>query len=78
MISANADITPKWKAGVSTGYDFVQKELHLHNFALKRDLLELKWILTSPLEPMPIGFFIGIKSGVLSDIKWDKRSTINR
>jgi hypothetical protein len=22
------------------------------------------------------GFFIGIKSGVLSDIKWDKRSTI--
>jgi hypothetical protein len=21
------------------------------------------------------GFFIGIKSGVLSDIKWDKRST---
>jgi hypothetical protein len=36
MISANADITPKWKAGVSTGYDFVQRELHLHNFALKR------------------------------------------
>jgi hypothetical protein len=25
MISANADITPKWKAGVSTGYDFVQR-----------------------------------------------------
>jgi hypothetical protein len=24
MISANADITPKWKAGVSTGYDFVK------------------------------------------------------
>jgi hypothetical protein len=36
MISANADITPKWKAGVSTGYDFVQRELHLRNFALKR------------------------------------------
>jgi hypothetical protein len=35
MISANADITPKWKAGVSTGYDFVQRELHLRNFALK-------------------------------------------
>jgi hypothetical protein len=35
MISANADITPKWKAGVSTGYDFVQRGLHLHNFALK-------------------------------------------
>jgi hypothetical protein len=24
MISANADLTPKWKAGISTGYDFVQ------------------------------------------------------
>jgi hypothetical protein len=25
MISANTDLTPKWKAGISTGYDFVQK-----------------------------------------------------
>jgi hypothetical protein len=32
MISANADLTPKWKAGISTGYDFVQKELLSHNF----------------------------------------------
>jgi hypothetical protein len=23
-------------------------------------------------------FFIGIKSGMLSDIKWNKRSTLNR
>jgi hypothetical protein len=28
MISANTDLTPKWKAGISTGYDFVQKALH--------------------------------------------------
>ena len=24
MISINADLTPKWKTGISTGYDFVQ------------------------------------------------------
>jgi hypothetical protein len=31
MISANTDLTPKWKAGIS-GYDFVQKELLSHKF----------------------------------------------
>jgi hypothetical protein len=30
----NADLTPKWKAGISTGYDFVQNGVTLHNFAL--------------------------------------------
>src|SRR5690606_37299075 len=25
MVSANTDLTPRWKIGVSTGYDFVQK-----------------------------------------------------
>jgi hypothetical protein len=24
MISANTDLTPKWKAGISTGYDFAK------------------------------------------------------
>jgi hypothetical protein len=32
MISANTDLTPKWKAGISTGYDFVQRELLSHKF----------------------------------------------
>jgi hypothetical protein len=31
MISAT-DLTPKWKAGISTGYDFVQRELLSHKF----------------------------------------------
>ncbi|MGO4904072.1 putative LPS assembly protein LptD [Flavobacterium sp. W20_MBD1_R3] len=80
MISANADITPKWKAGVSTGYDFVQKGVTFTQLRFERDLLswrmDFNW---SPMgENANWGFFIGIKSGVLSDIKWDKRSTINR
>ena len=80
MISANADITPKWKAGVSTGYDFVQKGVTFTQLRFERDLLS--WRMSFNWSPFGTnanwGFFIGIKSGVLSDIKWDKRSVINR
>ncbi|TDE28340.1 LPS-assembly protein LptD [Flavobacterium ranwuense] len=80
MISANADITPKWKAGVSTGYDFVQNGVTFTQLRFERDLLS--WRMDFNWSPFGTnanwGFFIGIKSGVLSDIKWDKRSTINR
>jgi lipopolysaccharide assembly outer membrane protein LptD (OstA) len=80
MISANADITPKWKAGVSTGYDFVQKGVTFTQLRFERDLLS--WRMDFNWSPFGTnanwGFFIGIKSGVLSDIKWDKRSAINR
>lgn len=80
MISANADITPKWKAGVSTGYDFVQKGVTFTQLRFERDLLS--WRMDFNWSPFGTnanwGFFIGIKSGVLSDIKWDKRSTVNR
>ena len=80
MISANADITPKWKAGVSTGYDFVQNGVTFTQLRFERDLLS--WRMDFNWSPFGTnanwGFFIGIKSGVLSDIKWDKRSVINR
>jgi lipopolysaccharide assembly outer membrane protein LptD (OstA) len=80
MISANTDLTPKWKVGVSTGYDFVQKGVTYTQLRFERDLsswrMSLNW--------MPFGnnanwnFFIGIKSGILSDIKWEKRNYPNR
>ncbi|WP_196851033.1 putative LPS assembly protein LptD [Flavobacterium sp. CG_9.10] len=80
MISANADITPKWKAGVSTGYDFVQKGVTFTQFRFERDLLS--WRMDFNWTPFGTnanwGFFIGIKAGVLSDIKYDKRSRTNR
>lgn len=80
MISINGDLTPRWKAGVSTGYDFVNKGVTFTQFRFERDLLswrmDFNW--------MPFGdystwnFFIGIKSGVLSDLKWDKRKVPDR
>ena len=80
MISANADLTPKWKAGISTGYDFVQNGVTYTQLRFERDLLS--WRMDFNWQPFGQqanwSFFIGIKSGVLSDIKYDKRSTSNR
>ena len=80
MISANTDLTPKWKVGVSTGYDFVQKGVTYTQLRFERDLLS--WRMSLNWTPFGTNanwnFFIGIKSGVLSDIKWDKNSTTNR
>ena len=79
MISANTQLTPKWKTGVSTGYDFVNKGVTFTQFRFERDLLswrmDFNWV---PLgENAYWSFFIGIKSGVLSDIQWEKHSTRN-
>ncbi|MDN3677311.1 putative LPS assembly protein LptD [Flavobacterium paronense] len=80
MVSVNTDLTPKWKIGVSTGYDFVQEGVTFTQFRFERDLLswrmDFNWV---PFGDNPYwGFFIGIKAGVLSDIKWDKRNQADR
>lgn len=80
MISANTDLTPKWKVGISTGYDFVQKGVTFTQLRFERDLLswrmDFNW---TPLDERTSWFFfIGIKSGVLSDIKWEKRNQEDR
>ena len=80
MISMNTDLTPKWKVGVSTGYDFVNKGVTFTQFRFERDLLswrmDFNWVPFG--ENAYWGFFIGIKSGVLSDIKYDKRNQPDR
>jgi lipopolysaccharide assembly outer membrane protein LptD (OstA) len=80
MVSANGDLTPKWKVGVSTGYDFVQNGVTYTQLRFERDLLS--WRMDFNWQPFGDqanwSFFIGIKSGILSDIKYDKRSQSNR
>ncbi|MEO8253275.1 MAG: putative LPS assembly protein LptD [Flavobacterium sp.] len=80
MISANTDLTPKWKVGISTGYDFVQKGVTYTQLRFERDLSS--WRMSFNWTPFGINanynFFIGIKSGILSDIKWEKRNYPNR
>lgn len=80
MVSMNTDLTPRWKIGASTGYDFVNKGVTFTQLRFERDLLswrmDFNWV---PFGDNTYwGFFIGIKAGVLSDIKWDKRNQPDR
>ena len=75
MASANVSLTPKWKVNVSSGYDFKNKGVTFTNLGIDRDLdswnMNISWT--------PFGyrqswyFFIGVKSGILRDLKYDKR-----
>ncbi|HEU4496948.1 MAG TPA: putative LPS assembly protein LptD, partial [Flavobacterium sp.] len=80
MVSGNIDLTPRWKVGASTGYDFVQKGVTFTQLRFERDLLswrmDFNWVPIGAYTSW--GFFIGIKSSVLSDIKWDKRNQPDR
>jgi lipopolysaccharide assembly outer membrane protein LptD (OstA) len=80
MLSGNVDITPKWKMGFSSGYDFIQKGVTFTQLRFERDLLswrmDFNWV---PFGDNSYwGFFIGIKSSVLSDLKYDKRQVPDR
>ncbi len=79
-LSANVDLTPKWKVGLSSGYDFANKGINGAQLRFERDLLswrmDFNWMPIGPYANW--GFFIGIKSSVLSDIKWEKRTVPDR
>ncbi|MDT8415183.1 MAG: putative LPS assembly protein LptD [Flavobacteriaceae bacterium] len=74
MVSGNIDLTPGWRIGASTGYDFINNGFTFTQLRFERDLrtwrINFNWT--------PLGarqswfFFIGIKSSVLSEIKYEK------
>ncbi len=81
MFSSNLELSPRWSVGVSSGYDFKNKGVTLTQLRFVRDLesweLRFNWT--------PIGsintswyFYVGIRSSVLSDIKYDKRREPDR
>ena len=80
MFSGNIDLTPKWKVGVSSGYDFKGKGFTYTQLRFNRDLnswrLNFSWVPFS--DRASWNFFIGIKSGLLSYIKYEKQSEPNR
>ncbi|MEI6865937.1 putative LPS assembly protein LptD [Flavicella sp.] len=77
MFSGDVELTPKWKVGVSSGYDFVNKGFSYTQLRFSRDLdswrVNFNWV--------PFGtttsyyFFIGVKASILSDLKYEQRST---
>ncbi|MEH6679282.1 MAG: putative LPS assembly protein LptD [Sediminicola sp.] len=76
MFSGDIELTPMWKVGVSSGYDFKNKGFTLTQLRFSRDLesfrLNFDWTPFGTYERWY--FFIGIKSSILSDLKWENRS----
>ncbi|MBS9773539.1 MAG: LPS-assembly protein LptD [Tenacibaculum sp.] len=72
--SGNIELSPKWKIGFRSGYDIKAGAFSYTTLNFSRDLdswrFNFNWI--------PFGnrtsyhFFIGVKSSLLSDLKWDK------
>jgi len=75
MFSGDVELSPRWKVGVSSGYDIKGKGFTHTNLRFERDLLS--WKMNFNWVPFSVNkswfFYIGIKSSVLSDIKWDKQ-----
>lgn len=80
MFSGDIELSPKWKVGYSSGYDIKDGAFTFSRFNFSRDLdswrFNFNWI--------PFGtnssytFFIGVKSSILSDLKWDKNKPPDR
>ncbi len=76
MFNGNIELSPKWSVGINSSYDFKGRGLGYTSLNFQRDLdswkMRFSWV--------PFGdrrtyyFFIGVKSSVLSDLKYDKRS----
>ncbi len=80
MFSGDVELAPKWTVGVSSGYDIRNPGFTFTNLRFQRDLdswrMSFNWIPFS--DRTSWNFFIGIKSSVLSDIKYDKRREPDR
>ncbi|WP_405572140.1 putative LPS assembly protein LptD [Winogradskyella sp. Asnod2-B02-A] len=75
MFSGDVDLSPRWSVGASSGYDFLNQGFTYTQLRFERDLLSWKmnfsWIPFS--ERSSWNFFIGIKSSLLKDLKYDKQ-----
>ncbi len=75
MFSGDVDLSPRWTVGVSSGYDFKNQGFTYTQLRFERDLMSWRmnfsWIPFSDRSSW--NFFIGIKSSLLKDIKYDKR-----
>lgn len=78
--SGSIELTPKWKIGYRSSYDIKNGGFSFTTLDFSRDLdswrFNFNWV--------PFGtrssynFFIGVKSSMLSDLKWEKRKPADR
>ena len=75
MFSGDIELSPRWSFGASSGYDFLNEGFTYTQLRFERDLLSWRmnftWIPFSDRSSW--NFFIGIKSNILKDLKYDKR-----
>ena len=75
MFSGNISLSRKWKIGGSSGYDFKNTGFTYTQLRFERDLdswkMNFNWVPFSTRASWY--FFIGIKSDLLKDLKYDKR-----
>lgn len=80
MFSGDVELSPNWTVGASSGYDFVDMGFTHTQLRFSRDLqswrMSFNWTPFGRYEQW--NFFIGIKSSLLSDIKYDKRRQRDR
>lgn len=72
-------LTPKWKVGFNSGYDFEQNDLSYTSVDIYRDLhcweMSFNWIPFGPRQSYL--FTIKVKSALLQDLKLSRRSIAN-
>jgi len=80
MFSGNITPSEGWRVGFSSGYDFKNKGVTYTQIRFERDLkswkFDLSWIPNGYYKQW--NFFIGIKSPILQDVKYEKRNTADR
>lgn len=74
-ISGDLSLTPKWKIGGNTGYDFVARKMSVTNISIHRDLhcWEMRFTVVPFGDRKSYSFTINAKTAILRDLKYDKR-----
>jgi len=74
-VSGNISVTPKWKIGFMTGWDFEDKDLSYTSISIYRDLhcweMRFNWIPTGYQKSW--NFQINAKASLLQDLKLNKK-----
>jgi len=80
MFSGDIELSPRWSVGASSGYDFLNQGFTFTQLRFERDLLSWRmnftWVPFSNRSSW--NFFIGIKSNLLKDLKYDQRRQPDR
>jgi lipopolysaccharide assembly outer membrane protein LptD (OstA) len=75
MFSGDIELSPRWSVGASSGYDLKNNGFTYTQLRFERDLeswrMNFSWIPFSTRSSW--NFFIGIRSSILKDIKYEKR-----